>query len=564
MSASASAVSGVCDAGFTTAVLPHASAGAIFQLAITAGKFHGVISAHTPTGSRRVTSRPGGTIGIVSPVILFAAPPQYSKTLATMSISAAGRPRSASRRCAPPASRAAPVARGSVNEAFVSTRPRSRARHAEARRPRRTLERAMSTARRRVLGAGLRDLGHRGRGRRLDHLRRSRRRRPRPARRPAPAARSWSAPPRHRHGAHRRPDGVPFGRSATGQEATMRLDGKVALITGGGSGMGKVASELFASEGASVVLTDVNDEAGEATAAAIGDRSPLRARRRLDARPTREAMVARRGRALRPARRALQQRRRDAARRRVACTRPTESIWDTTLAINVKGVAFGCKYGIPAMLESGGGSIINVASFVAWMGAATSQTAYTASKGAVLAMTREIAVEYARQGHPVQRALPRSDRDAAAARAALRRGEEAAAVRPHPDGPARPGRGAREGRAVPRERRLELHDRLEPDRRRRHHRRLRDAGGLSRGASGAEDAAQRAVDRAVPRVGVVVRLAGRRVGLVHVGAEPHERLDRVRVTRRARPRRPPRGSRRRWPSSRPTRAPGRAVPSRRP
>jgi NAD(P)-dependent dehydrogenase (short-subunit alcohol dehydrogenase family) len=74
------------------------------------------------------------------------------------------------------------------------------------------------------------------------------------------------------------------------------------------------------------------------------------------------------------------------------------SVWDRTLDINVKGVAFGCKYGIPAMIASGGGSIVNVASFVAWMGAATSQTAYTASKGAVLSMTREIAVEYARKG----------------------------------------------------------------------------------------------------------------------------------------------------------------------
>ena len=74
------------------------------------------------------------------------------------------------------------------------------------------------------------------------------------------------------------------------------------------------------------------------------------------------------------------------------------AIWDTTLAINVKGVAHGCKHGIPAIVDSGGGSIVNVASFVAWMGAATSQTAYTASKGAVLAMTREIAVEYARKG----------------------------------------------------------------------------------------------------------------------------------------------------------------------
>ena len=75
-----------------------------------------------------------------------------------------------------------------------------------------------------------------------------------------------------------------------------------------------------------------------------------------------------------------------------------ERVWDLTLGVNVKGVAFGCKYGVPAIIASGGGSVVNVASFVAWMGAATSQTAYTASKGAVLAMTREIAVEYARRG----------------------------------------------------------------------------------------------------------------------------------------------------------------------
>jgi NAD(P)-dependent dehydrogenase (short-subunit alcohol dehydrogenase family) len=68
------------------------------------------------------------------------------------------------------------------------------------------------------------------------------------------------------------------------------------------------------------------------------------------------------------------------------------------MSINLKGVFLGCKYGIPAMLESGGGSIINVASFVALMGAATPQIAYTASKGGVLAMTREIAVEFAREG----------------------------------------------------------------------------------------------------------------------------------------------------------------------
>src|SRR6202162_3603630 len=88
MSAIARAVRGVCEAGFTIAVFPHASAGAIFQDAMTAGKFQGVTRTQTPTGSLSVSSIPLGTIGIVSPKILLAAPPQYSKTLATMSISA--------------------------------------------------------------------------------------------------------------------------------------------------------------------------------------------------------------------------------------------------------------------------------------------------------------------------------------------------------------------------------------------------------------------------------------------------------------------------------------------
>jgi NAD(P)-dependent dehydrogenase (short-subunit alcohol dehydrogenase family) len=176
----------------------------------------------------------------------------------------------------------------------------------------------------------------------------------------------------------------------------MRLEGKVALITGGASGMGRVASELFASEGARVVLTDVNDEAGENTAGEIGDAAHYvhtDVSREADAEAMVAAAVDRFGRL-------------DVLYNNAGVMldddgsvhSTEESIWDTTLGINVKGVAFGCKYGIPAMIESGGGSIINVASFVAWMGAATSQTAYTASKGAVLSMTREIAVEYARRG----------------------------------------------------------------------------------------------------------------------------------------------------------------------
>ena len=178
-----------------------------------------------------------------------------------------------------------------------------------------------------------------------------------------------------------------------------RLDGKVALITGGASGMGMVASQLFASEGSKVVLTDVSDNEGERVAEWIRDEGGEATYVHADvsSESDAKAMV-------------------DTAVRTYggltilynnagvmlgddgSVDSTDESVWDTTLAVNVKGVAHGCKYGIPAMIDSGGGSIINVASFVAWMGAATSQTAYTASKGAVLAMTREIAVEYARKG----------------------------------------------------------------------------------------------------------------------------------------------------------------------
>jgi NAD(P)-dependent dehydrogenase (short-subunit alcohol dehydrogenase family) len=179
----------------------------------------------------------------------------------------------------------------------------------------------------------------------------------------------------------------------------MRLEGKIALITGGASGMGQVAARLFAAEGARVVLADVSDRPGEETAAAIrdagGDARYVHAdvSMEADAASMISAAVTVFGgldilynnAGVMPA---------DDG----SVDTNTEQVWDLVLGINVKGVAFGCKYGIPAMIDSGGGSVINVASFVAWMGAATSQTAYTASKGAVLAMTREIAVEYARRG----------------------------------------------------------------------------------------------------------------------------------------------------------------------
>jgi NAD(P)-dependent dehydrogenase (short-subunit alcohol dehydrogenase family) len=178
-----------------------------------------------------------------------------------------------------------------------------------------------------------------------------------------------------------------------------RLDGKVALITGGASGMGMVASKLFANEGAKIVLTDVADDAGEAVASEIeaagGEAAYVHAdvSDEADAEAMVKAAVDRFGGLSVLYNNAGVMLSQDGS-----VTDNDVSTWDTTLGINVKGVAFGCKYGVPAMIASGGGSIINVASFVAWLGAATSQTAYTASKGAVLAMTREIAVEYARKG----------------------------------------------------------------------------------------------------------------------------------------------------------------------
>jgi NAD(P)-dependent dehydrogenase (short-subunit alcohol dehydrogenase family) len=178
-----------------------------------------------------------------------------------------------------------------------------------------------------------------------------------------------------------------------------RLDGKVALITGGASGMGMVAARLFAAEGAQVVLTDVADEQGQGVAeeirAAGGEATYVHAD--VSSEADAEAMVQK-AIATYGGLTVLYNNAGVMMADDGSVDTTDGSVWDTTLAVNVKGVVHGCKYGIPAMIASGGGSIINVASFVAWMGAATSQTAYTASKGAVLAMTREIAVEYARKG----------------------------------------------------------------------------------------------------------------------------------------------------------------------
>jgi NAD(P)-dependent dehydrogenase (short-subunit alcohol dehydrogenase family) len=178
-----------------------------------------------------------------------------------------------------------------------------------------------------------------------------------------------------------------------------RLEGKVAVITGAGSGIGRVAASLFAAEGASVVVADVVPDQAESAVAAIVAGGGSATAVTVDV--SDEAEV-------------------DAMVRTAMDTygglhvlfnnagifpgddggvldTPPET-WQRVMEVNLKGVWLGCRAGVPAMLESGGGSIVNVASFVALVGAATAQIAYTASKGGVLAMTREMAVEYARQG----------------------------------------------------------------------------------------------------------------------------------------------------------------------
>lgn len=178
---------------------------------------------------------------------------------------------------------------------------------------------------------------------------------------------------------------------------TGRLAGRVALITGGSSGLGRVAAVRFATEGAQVVIADIadGDPAVEEIAAAGGEAAFV------SCDVTDEGSV---GAAVEHAVETfggLHVLLNNAGVMLSDDDGPvTTSVatYQRTMDINVLGTMLGCKFAIPAMLASGGGSIVNVASFVAHMGAATPQVAYTASKGAVLAMTREIAVIYARQG----------------------------------------------------------------------------------------------------------------------------------------------------------------------
>ncbi|MFM8303036.1 MAG: glucose 1-dehydrogenase [Actinomycetota bacterium] len=178
-----------------------------------------------------------------------------------------------------------------------------------------------------------------------------------------------------------------------------RLADKVVIITGAATGIGRAAAELFAAEGARLVVADFAEEAGRATVDAIRTAGGEAAFVAVDVAD--EAQVAAmvgfavatyggldvlyNNAGIFPA---------DDG----GATDTPVSTWDRVMDVNLKGVWLGCKHGIPAMIASGGGSIVNVASFVAHMGAATPQIAYTASKGGVVALTREVAVEHARSG----------------------------------------------------------------------------------------------------------------------------------------------------------------------
>ena len=187
----------------------------------------------------------------------------------------------------------------------------------------------------------------------------------------------------------------------------MRLKGKAALITGGGSGIGRQSSLLFAREGAEVLVVDLNDAAGNETVEMIKAAGGRAAYSRADVSKAADCshMVATAEKAFGKLdvlfnNAGIMHAKDDDA------VSTDEAIWDLTLDVNAKGVFLGCKYGIPALKRAGGGSVINTASFVALMGAATPQIAYTASKGAVLAMTRELAVIHARQSIRVNALCP--------------------------------------------------------------------------------------------------------------------------------------------------------------
>jgi NAD(P)-dependent dehydrogenase (short-subunit alcohol dehydrogenase family) len=182
-----------------------------------------------------------------------------------------------------------------------------------------------------------------------------------------------------------------------------RLENKVVVITGAASGIGREAALLFSQEGAKICVADVVAEAGEQTAAECGeaffqqvdvtDPESVQATYAATAERYGGVDVLYNNAGIMPA---------DDG----SILETEADAWQRVQDVNTKGVYLCCKHGIPHLLERGGGSVINVASFVALAGAATSQISYTASKGAVLSMSRELAVEFARRGVRVNALCP--------------------------------------------------------------------------------------------------------------------------------------------------------------
>jgi NAD(P)-dependent dehydrogenase (short-subunit alcohol dehydrogenase family) len=182
-----------------------------------------------------------------------------------------------------------------------------------------------------------------------------------------------------------------------------RLDGKVCVITGASGGIGADAALLFASEGARVCVADVNLDGAEQVAAQakdafavqvdVADEESVRAMYRAAADRFGGIDVLYNNAGISPA---------DDA----SILETDLDAWERVQAVNTRGVYLCCKHGIPHLLERGAGSVINVASFVALVGAATSQISYTASKGAVLSLSKELGVQFARQGVRVNALCP--------------------------------------------------------------------------------------------------------------------------------------------------------------
>jgi NAD(P)-dependent dehydrogenase (short-subunit alcohol dehydrogenase family) len=183
-----------------------------------------------------------------------------------------------------------------------------------------------------------------------------------------------------------------------------RLDGKVCVITGAGGGMGREAAIVFTGEGAKVCVADLDVSLAEETVSMcsgeafafgvnVADEDGVRAMYATTAERFGGIDVLYNNAGISPA-----------DDDSILVTEP--DAWDRVQDVNTKGVYLCCKHGIPYLLERGGGSVINVASFVAILGAATSQISYSASKGAVLSMSRELAVQFARQGIRVNSLCP--------------------------------------------------------------------------------------------------------------------------------------------------------------